>query len=210
MDMLRLIDLGTIPYIEGIKRQSETVREVADGMPDALILCEHPKTLTLGRRWQEDNLFQSRERFAADGFTVAEVDRGGDVTLHAPGQLILYPIIRLRPADMGLRKYLQKLEQVAVDLLGDFDIVAKGDDGNRGVWVGARKIASIGVGVRHWVTYHGMGLNINTDLSLFRAIRPCGLNVGMTSLASETGRSYGMDQIKLQAADHFRKVFGYP
>ncbi len=206
---MKLYDLGLIGHAAAFKRQKDFVRDVAAGGEDTLILCEHPKTITLGRKYQESSLFFSREELARKGFELLKADRGGDVTLHAPGQLVLYPILDLRRARLGLKEYLQKLEQVAVDLLDDFGIVARGDDGNRGVWIACRKIASIGIGVSRWVTYHGMGLNVSTDLSLFNVIRPCGLDVPMTSLAVERNCPVGMDDVKRRSEQHFRRIFGY-
>lgn len=206
---MRIIDLGLVPYDKAFLRQKELVKEVAAGEAAALILCEHPKTITLGRKYKEANLFLPREELARQGFAVIKADRGGDVTLHAPGQLILYPIIDLKRTGLGLKTYLQRLEQVAVDLLADFGIVAKGDDGNRGVWIGRRKIASIGIGISRWVSYHGMGLNISTDLGLFGVIRPCGLDVKMTALQCETAKTVDMKDIKRRVSGHFIKLFGY-
>jgi len=206
--MIEIIDLGLIHFKTALLKQKQAVLDVASGGPDLLMLCEHPKTITLGRKYKEANLFQSRDSLNKQGFTVVEVDRGGDVSLHAPGQLIFYPILNLKRNNLGIREYLKKLEQVAVDLLADFDIVANGDDGNRGIWVGQRKIASIGVGVSRWVTYHGMGLNLYTDLSLFNVIRPCGLDIQMTALSGETKKYFDMSEIKCRSAENFKKVFG--
>ncbi len=207
--MLQVFDLDLIDHAVAMSRQKSLLPEIASGEDDALLLCEHPPTITFGRKFKDVNLFVSRGDLIGQGFVLSEVDRGGDVTLHAPGQLVLYPLINLKRQDIGLREYLQKLEKVAVDLLGDFDIVAEGDDGNRGVWIGRRKIASIGIGVSRWVTYHGMGLNIRTDLSLFSRIRPCGLDVKMTSLKAELGCDVNMADIKSRVIIHFQKVFGY-
>ncbi|MBF0593776.1 MAG: lipoyl(octanoyl) transferase LipB [Candidatus Omnitrophica bacterium] len=206
---LTVIDLGLIDYRDALKKQKNLVGEVASGAADVLILCEHPKTITLGRKFKEGNLFLPREEFIRQGFALVEADRGGDVTLHSPGQLVIYPVVDLKRAALGLKEYLQYLEQVAVDLLGNFDIVAKGDDGNRGVWINGRKIASIGIGVSRWVTYHGMGLNISTDLKLFNVIRPCGLDIRMTSLTAECNCPVVMSDVKCYVVEHFRKIFGY-
>lgn len=206
---LQVEDLGLIAYEKAFDQQKDKVRRVAAGADDALLLCEHPKTVTLGRKYKPENLFLSPRELSDQGVALIEVDRGGDVTLHSAGQLVLYAVIDLKRKGLGLKPYLQKLEQVAVDLLADFAIVAKGNDGNRGVWIDERKIASIGVGVSHWVTYHGMGLNVNTDLSLFNMMRPCGLDVKMTSLAKELDRPVDMDDIKSRTVGHFKRVFGY-
>lgn len=206
---LKSIKWGLIDYAAAWRLQKELAGKVAAGSTDSLVFCEHPPTVTLGRAFHERNLLLPRAELAGKGIAVLPVDRGGDVTLHAPGQLIIYPIINLKRAGLGLRDYLRNLEQVAVDFLRDFDIVAQGDDQRRGVWVSGRKIASIGIGVSRWVTYHGMGLNITTDLDLFRFIRPCGLDVQMTSLESLM-KGAGPSQAEAQELfeEHFYRVFG--
>ena len=175
-------DWGVIDYLEGYERQRKLVDEVIAGAAGRLIFCEHPPVLTLGRMTKEDSLLYTREAIEELGIQVHTIDRGGDVTLHAPGQMVVYVILDLDRYGRHLKVYLEKLEQVAVDLLKDFGILAISIPGKRGVFVGPEKIASIGVGVRKWVTYHGIGINVNTDLTLFRLIRPCGLDVRMTSI----------------------------
>lgn len=202
-------DLGLLSHAAAFERQKDLLQAIAAGAKDTLIVCEHPKTITLGRKYLETSLLASRQILIDRGFVLAEVDRGGDVTLHAPGQLVIYPLINLKRGGLGLRDYLRKLEQVAVDLLADFGIVANGDDGNRGVWISRRKIASIGIGVSRWVTYHGMGLNISTDLDLFKEIRPCGLDVRMTSLEMELKSQVNVEEIKQRVGKHFKRIFGY-
>ncbi|MBF0122919.1 MAG: lipoyl(octanoyl) transferase LipB [Candidatus Omnitrophica bacterium] len=204
---IRIDTLGLIDYSNACARQKALVAEVVSGGSDTLILCEHPAVITLGRRSLEANILLGRKDLAQKGVSVISADRGGDVTLHAPGQLIIYPIINLKRAGLDLRQYLQKLEQVAVDLLEDFGIVATGDDARRGVWIGKEKIASIGVGVSRWVAYHGMGLNVSTDLSLFPLIRPCGMDVRMTSLEKILGRPIDMADVKAKLGSHFVKIF---
>jgi len=140
---------------------------------------------------------------------VTSVDRGGDVTLHAPGQLIVYPIFNLNKYGKNLKVYMEKLQEVAVDLLRNFGILAISVPGKRGVFVGPDKIISIGVGVRKWVTYHGLGINVNTDLSLFNLIKPCGLNVCMTSMQRLKGHAIPMKDVKAKVLEQFHKYF-YP
>jgi lipoate-protein ligase B len=130
------------------------------------------------------------------------------VTLHAPGQLILYPIINLKEQGLDLKAYLRMLEQVAVDLLADFGIVATGSDDRRGVWVGTSKISSIGISVKHWATYHGMAVNVSTDLSLFGTIRACGLDAQMTSMEKILGQSPAMAEVLRRVERNFLRVFG--
>ena len=208
---MRVIYGGLVEYQRALERQKDFVREVRSGAEDVLFMCEHPAVLTLGRAYHRENILASYEFLAARGVSVVEVDRGGDVTLHAPGQLVVYPVLELKSRGRDLGVYLQKLEQATVDFLLDFGIVAQGDNDRRGVWVagsrGRCKIASIGIGVSHWVTFHGVGLNISTDLALFKLIRPCGLDVAMTSVKELTNQSPLMPLAAEKFADKFLKVF---
>jgi len=204
---MRIVQLGLIPYEEALQLQKDLVREVVAGAPGALLLCEHPATLTLGRTFQQHNILATHDELIHRGITVVAADRGGDVTLHAPGQLVAYPILDLKTMGRDLGVYLRKLEQASVDFLLDFGIVAQGDNDRRGVWVGRCKIASIGIGVSHWVTYHGVGVNMSTDLDLFKVIRPCGLDVAMTSVKELKGKVPAMSVAAQKFAGHFLRVF---
>lgn len=196
MPTLQVEDWGLIDYDQAYAKQRQLVDEVIANAPGRLIFCEHPPVLTLGRMTKPDSLLLSKEAIAQRGISVLPVDRGGDVTLHAPGQLVVYVIVDLNMMDRDLRRFMQQLEQVAVDLLTEFGILAISVPGKRGVFVGDKKLVSIGVGVRKWVTYHGLGINVSTDLSLFRLIRPCGLDVGMTSMQNVLGTALEMSRIK--------------
>jgi len=200
-------DWGLIEYSLAYERQKEYVRNVITGAGDYLILCEHPAVLTLGRMTKPESLLYSRQDIQARGVAIREVDRGGDVTLHAPGQLVVYPIFNLNNFKRDLKMYMVRLEQVAVDLLKDFGILAISIPGKRGVFVGDDKIISIGVGVRQWVTYHGLGINVNTDLSLFDCIKPCGLNVRMTSMQKLKGHAVSLKDVKAKAVEQVQKYF---
>jgi lipoate-protein ligase B len=203
-----LEDWGLIGYPEAYQRQKDLVNRVIAGEGPRLILCEHPAVLTMGRMTKPENLLWTTESIRAQGVDVISVDRGGDVTLHAPGQLVVYPIINLSDRGRDLKVFLEELEQVVIDLLKEFDILAGSINGQRGVWVGKDKIASIGIGVRKWVSYHGLGLNVNTDLKLFRMIRPCGLNVDMTSIGKLKGKTIDMNVVKEKIVDQFKlKIF---
>jgi lipoate-protein ligase B len=208
-NVCRISHWGLIDYGVALQRQQMLVKEVADGTDATVVLCEHPQVITLGQKSHENNLLLSRDDLAQRGFKIILVDRGGDVTLHAPGQLVLYPILDLRRVGIDLKSYLRGLEQVAVDLLADFGIVAAGSEDRRGVWVGNSKIASIGIGVKRWVTYHGMSVNVSTDLELFKAIRPCGLDVQMTSIEKIIGSAPSMTEVMAGVEKHFQKVFGF-
>ena len=208
MDRKMIIeDWGLIGYADAYERQKLYVGQVIDGGQERLVLCEHPAVLTLGRMTNPDSLLYQRQEIEDRGVAITEVDRGGDVTLHAPGQLVVYPIFNLNKHGKNLKVYMQKLEEVAVDLLRNFDILAISIPGQRGVFVGADKIISIGVGVRKWVTYHGLGINVNTDLSFFNLIKPCGLNVRMTSMQKLKKHAFPMQRVKEQVIEQFKKKF---
>ncbi len=200
-------DWGLVNYADGYERQKRCVQNVIAGAGDHLILCEHPAVLTLGRMTDPQSLLYSRKEIEGRGVMITGVDRGGDVTLHTPGQLVVYPIFNLNKYGKNIKVYMGMLQEVAVDLLKDFGILAISIGGQRGVFVGDDKIISIGVGVRKWVTYHGLGINVNTDLSLFDLIKPCGLNVRMTSMQKLKGRTVPMDDVKAKVVGQFRKHF---
>ncbi len=171
---------------------------------DSLILVEHPHVLTLGRNGHRENLL-------VDNLPVFEVERGGDVTYHGPGQLVVYPIVRLQDYSLGVREYVELLEKVVIDVLEQFGVKSEGRLGaETGVWVGGlRKIASVGVATSHWITFHGFALNVNTDLSYFERIRPCGFDSSvMTSMAKELGKPIQMSDVKRRIVDSFSKRFG--
>ena len=200
-------DWGLVNYLESYDRQKKCVQSVIAGSEDHLILCEHPAVLTLGRMTNPQSLLYQRKEIEERGVMVTSVDRGGDVTLHAPGQLIVYPVFNLNKHGKNLKAYMEKLEEVAVDLLKNFGILAMSIGGQRGVFVGPDKIISIGVGVRKWVSYHGLGINVNTDLSLFDMIKPCGLNVRMTSMQKLKGHAVAMEHVKTKVVEQFQKEF---
>jgi len=206
---LQIIDLGLIPYEGAYALQKSAVEEVLAGGDHKLFLCEHPAVLTLGRLAKSSNVLFSRAELAGRGVAVLAIDRGGDVTLHAPGQLVVYPILDLNDHGKDLKKYLFKLEEVAIDFLSGFDILTSRFSGRTGVWSGDKKIVSLGVGVKKWVSFHGLGINLNTDLELFRLIRPCGMDVAMTSVQRLTGKAVDLSAAKSEFARIFRKHFGY-
>ncbi len=204
---LQVEDWGLIEYTEAYARQRHLVDAVIAGAPPRLIFCEHPPVLTLGRMTRQESFLYDRDDILGKGVQIQSIDRGGDVTLHAPGQLVVYVIMDLNANGRDLKAYLEKLEQVAVDLLKDFGILAISIPGKRGVFVGPDKIVSIGIGVRKWVTYHGLGINVSTDLSLFRLIKPCGLDVHMTSLQKLLGKSPDMVDVRAKLVKKFQGIF---
>ena len=194
---------GMVDYQSAYERQRAVVQEVIAGGPQRLVFCEHPPVLTLGRMFNPESLIYTREDILSRGVSIVPVDRGGDVTLHAPGQMVVYVIADLNRHGRDLKRYLMDIEQVAIDLLKDLDILAMGVPGKRGVFVKKDKIISIGVGVRKWVTYHGLGINVNTDLSLFDLIKPCGLDVQMTSMQKLLGKPIKMEDVQASFVKHF-------
>ncbi|TMD64929.1 MAG: lipoyl(octanoyl) transferase LipB [Chloroflexi bacterium] len=208
MDVRRL---GLVPYEEAWALQNRLSDGRRAGIaPDTLILLEHPHTYTIGRRGTRDHVYLSEEELTRRGITCLEVDRGGDVTYHGPGQLVGYPILDLGPQpDVG--RYLRNLEGCLIDVLADFGIVAGRLEGYTGVWLGDRKIAAIGVKVSQGVTTHGFALNVSTDLSLFTHILACGIpDKGVTSMAVELGTVPAMSDVEDAVVAHFMTRFALP
>ena len=203
----QLIDLGLIDFLDAYQFQQQTVTQVLNDACGRLIFCEHPAVLTMGRISDERFLLADPKTLRRQKIELVRVDRGGEVTFHGPGQMIVYPILALQDSSRDLKIFLWKLEEVVIDLLRYFGIVANRQKGMTGVWVKEKKIASIGIGVKKWVSYHGIGLNVNTDLSLFSLIKPCGLDVVMTSLAQELGRPVDPLKVKEQMLGSFKKEF---
>jgi lipoyl(octanoyl) transferase len=184
------VPLGTLSYAEALELQRTLAHDRISGVipQDVLLLVEHPPVVTLGRSSKGKHLLASPEFLASRGVELFEVERGGDVTFHGPGQLVGYPIVDLKRHKQDLHWYLRQLEQSLIDSLATFGIPAEQNAGLTGVWTRGRKIASIGVHARDWVTWHGFALNVATDLSFFDLIVPCGINgVEMTSIARELG-----------------------
>lgn len=200
-------DLGTIDYADAYQCQMESVKQVLNDETQKLIFCEHPAVLTLGRLAVDQHIFATADELNKLGVKVHRIDRGGEVTLHAPGQLVIYPILNLNTWKKDLHAYLNSLEEVAIDLLKEFDIVAERNSGKTGVWIQHKKIVSIGVGVKKWISYHGVAINVNTDLKLFSLIRPCGLDVSMTSMKEILGRDIDLKNIKSRLIKIFSKHF---
>jgi lipoyl(octanoyl) transferase len=212
--------LGRIPYADAWALQNEFVEARGRGeAPDRLLLLEHPHTYTLGSSGKDEHLLMPTEERERLGVDVLRVDRGGDITYHGPGQLVGYPIIQLERGDGRLRSdvigYVRRLESVIIRTIADYGIVGKPISGLTGVWVetprGDEKMAAIGVKINvKAVTKHGFALNINTDLSLFDGIIPCGIHdKGVTSLAALLGRRIDEAEVVERLVRHFGDVFGY-
>jgi len=191
------VPLGRLEYGEALELQRNIARDrIAGTIPqDVLLLLEHPPVVTLGRGSKERNLVASPEFLKSKGVELFEVERGGDVTFHGPGQLVGYPIIDLKRHREDLHWYLRKIEEALINTLADYGIPGERNTAYTGVWTRGKKIASIGVHARDWVTWHGFALNVTTDLSFFDLIIPCGIDgVVMTSIAREAG----LDDISIQ------------
>jgi lipoyl(octanoyl) transferase len=189
---LYLVNLGLVPYARALELQRAVAHARISGAiaHDLLLLLEHPPVVTLGRSTKAHNLIASPALLAARGVELFEAERGGDVTFHGPGQLVGYPIVNLRGHKQDLHWYLRQVEAVLMDALNGIGIETQRSAGRTGVWTHDRKIASIGVHARDWVTWHGFALNVTTDLSYFDLMIPCGLaGVEMTSVEKELGAS---------------------
>ena len=172
--------------------------------PDALVLVEHPHVITLGRSQKS-----WANVLAAGDVPVVEIERGGDVTYHGPGQLVAYPIVKLAEAERDLHRFLRNLEEAIIRTAAEVGVEAGRRPGATGVWAGERKLASIGIACRRWVTFHGLALNVSTDLAYFQRIAPCGFDAGvMTSLQALLGRPVAVDEIKPRLAAHLAAALG--
>ncbi len=199
-----IIDLGLIDYKEAWDLQRDLwARRVKGEVPDLLLFLEHPHVITLGRRGNRSYLIASPEVLEAMAIPIYHVERGGDVTYHGPGQLVVYPIFNLKEYGYRLIRYVDQLEEVILCVLKDFGMEGKKDSLNRGVWVNGDKIASIGVTIKRWVSFHGFSLNYETDLKYFDLIHPCGL-VGkkVTSMKKILGAEISREDLTERISFH--------
>lgn len=201
-----------VPYIDALKQQYALAEKRGRGeIPDTLLLLEHPPTITLGRRTDERDLLSSEAALKARGVAVERVDRGGEITYHAPGQIVGYPILDLREHGQDLHKYLRDLEEVLIRTLAAFDLAGERVPGRTGVWVEDRKIAAIGIKVSRWVSLHGFALNISNDLAPFREdFVPCGIrDKEVTSLAEQLGAPCpARADVEAIIAEKFAEILG--
>jgi lipoate-protein ligase B len=203
--------LGRVSYAAATALQEELRDQLlrATGS-EALLLLEHPPIFTVGRNAAAGDVTASLEWLDSRGVQVHRCDRGGQVTYHGPGQLVGYPIVDLSPDRRDIRRYVRDLQEVLVRTLADFEVAGEGGSAadGIGVWTSGRKVASIGVHLRRWVTTHGFALNVTTDLSFFAGIRPCGLQSDvMASIESLTGARVQLPEVARRCARHFAAVF---
>lgn len=203
--------LGLVDYAEGLRLQRERVAARKAGeIPDTLLLLEHPHVYTLGRNASPEHLLISPEKVGALGAQVYETDRGGDITYHGPGQLVGYPIFDLTQHRRDVFWFMRSLEQVFIDVAAGYGIKAGRIPGAAGVWVGNEKLVAMGIHISRWVTSHGFAFNVNTDLSYFGWIIPCGLaDKGVTSLAKLVGKPPDMQEVAGRVTEQFGLRFGF-
>jgi lipoyl(octanoyl) transferase len=202
------LQVGRLPYRSALGLQERLLEERRLRTGDILLLLEHPPVITMGRGARPEHLLLGAEELARRGVELAQISRGGDVTWHGPGQLVGYPICDLDLLGRDLHRYLRLLEELLIDTLAAFGIRGERQEGKTGVWVAGAKIASIGVGVRRWISWHGFALNVSADLAGFAAIVPCGLSgVTMTSLEKLLGRTVSLAEVETQVIHSFAKIF---
>ncbi|MHC4642473.1 MAG: lipoyl synthase [Planctomycetota bacterium] len=206
---LRIEDCGLADYRQVLLQQHELRDKRRRGeIPDTILITEHSPVITLGARQSANKLQVSRDSLMQQPIDVVDIRRGGGTTAHNPGQLVVYPILHLQELSLGISEYIRELETIGAKLLEELGIRSQQRKGFRGLWIDNRKVASIGVRVSKFVTYHGMAINIQNDLSIFDYITPCGLDgVEMTSVLKETGKSFSMSQVKDKLTQLLRKHF---
>jgi len=200
-----------VPYQEAWDVQRALLaRIVAEDAPETLLLLEHPHTYTLGRRGGREHLLATPEELAGRGAVVIESDRGGDITYHGPGQIVGYPLLNLRRRTGGdVHRYLRALEEVLIGVLAAYGLTGEREPEHTGVWCGGAKVAAIGVRISRGITMHGFALNVNTDLSYFNHIVPCGIHDRpVTSLEQLLGERIPMDEVTGEVERRFQSVFG--
>ena len=206
---LRICDCGIAEYHRILKLQMQLQeKRYRDEISNTVLIVEHQPVITLGAQKKANKLLISKKELKNRGIDVVEIRRGGAATAHNPGQLVLYPILNLRQLGLGINNYITKLEQIGIELLRNFCVFAQRKKGYPGLWVNTKKIASIGVRVSRFVTYHGMAININNDLSIFDLFVPCGIEgVRMTSVLKQTDKKYSMNDVKGRLAELLTKYF---
>ncbi len=204
-------DLGQTEYNKALQLQHDIVSGNIDGSlkHPVLLFVEHPPVFTLGKNGGRENLTVSDAFLKEKHIRVIQIERGGNITYHGPGQLVVYPILNMHQMGLSVIDFVEGLEDVMIRTAGDFGIQAERNGKNRGVWVGTRKLGSIGIAIRRGISFHGLALNVNNSLVPFSWINPCGLEgIGMTSLKKELGKELNMTLVKKSMKKHFSTLFG--
>jgi len=211
MGDLKILNLGLRNYKEVWDLQKELhSKRVAEEIPDTLILVEHNPVVTLGKSGKDENIKVSSKFLQEKGIELYHIERGGDVTFHGPGQLVGYPVFNIKKGLAGIKPFIEKIEDAIISTLGDFKISAEKKEKMIGVWVGEKKICSIGVAIKRWVSFHGFALNVNNDLKYFDLINPCGFkDIKMTSMQEILNYMVEMDRVKKAVIKNFAVIFGF-
>ncbi len=206
---LTYCDLGLIDYQSAWDLQHRLFEfRLQNKIGDMLLLLEHPNTYTLGKAADKNNIVATTDFIEENGFTIFEIDRGGDVTYHGPGQIVGYIIMDLRNWKKDSHLFLRGIESAIMKVCDDYGIATKREPKYTGVWVNDKKICAIGIKISRWITMHGFAFNVNTDLDLFNGIIPCGINdKGVTSLAKELNEKINIDEVKEDVVKHFATEF---
>lgn len=206
---LRICDCGVKPYAQVLQLQHRLRdQRKLEEIPNTIIIVEHLPVITLGARQSANKMVADREDLAAGDIEVIQVRRGGGITAHNPGQLVFYPVMNLQQLGLGINEYIRELESIGIELLGQLGVNSRREKGFPGLWAGGGKIASIGVRVSKFVTYHGMAINICNDLGIFDNMVPCGLDgVEITSVYKETGIEQSMEKVKKLLCDGLIRHF---
>jgi lipoate-protein ligase B len=207
--VFKIFDLGLADFQKALDFQKETHSAIKNnGLSSALILCRHYPVITLGRAANKKNILVSKIELEKRGIAVYEIERGGDVTYHGPGQLMAYPVFNLNYLKKDIHWFLRQLEETVITYLPDLGIKGERQPGLTGVWVDGKKISSIGIAIRNWITFHGLSINIkNGDLANFRLIRPCGMDIEMVTLETLLGRNIEIESVKENLIHKFREIF---
>ncbi len=208
---LSFLDLGQIEYSQALSKQKEIwQKRVNEEIPDTLIFAEHPAVFTIGKHGKENNLLTHFSLLKEKKIDLFRIERGGDITFHGPGQIVGYPIFKIRQPLVGIKRFVNDFEQILINTLSKFGISASIKPGNIGVWVKDEKIASLGIAIAKRVSFHGFALNVSTDLSYFNMINPCGnKKIKMTSMEKVLLKNVSMNLVKIEIERQFIKYFNF-
>lgn len=207
---LDIKDCGIIDYSACLDLQLELLeKRQKEQIGNTVIFAEHPAVITLGVRQEKNTLLLPASNFQRDGINIVQIRRGGGATAHNIGQIVIYPILGLKGLGLGVNEYVRQLEQIGIELLAKYSVKADRKQGFPGLWIGDEKIASIGVQVKKWITFHGVAVNISNDLSIFSKIVPCGLQgVKMTSVLEQIGQKIDTDVVKADLREIISSYWG--